>query len=58
LPQKLFAGIRPFDAPGFILAQLIGAFAATVLFRWLVPSPSSEAKEVIFHTPTPAENDD
>jgi glycerol uptake facilitator-like aquaporin len=50
-----FAGIRPFDAPGFILAQLIGAFAATVLFRWLVPSPSSE---VVFHTPTPAANDD
>ena len=35
-----------------------GAFAATVLFRWLVPSLSSEAKEVVFQTPTPAENDD
>jgi glycerol uptake facilitator-like aquaporin len=32
-----FAGIRPADAPGFIAAQLIGALAATVLFRWLVP---------------------
>ena len=30
-----FAGIRPVDAPGFILAQLAGAFAATLLFRWL-----------------------
>jgi glycerol uptake facilitator-like aquaporin len=30
-----FAGIRPADAPGFILAQLIGAAAATALFRWL-----------------------
>lgn len=30
-----FAGIRPADAPGFILAQLAGAFVATVLFRWL-----------------------
>ena len=32
-----FAGIRPVDAPGFIMAQILGAFAATVLFRWLVP---------------------
>ena len=33
-----FAGIRPIDAPGFVLAQLAGAAAATVLFRWLVPT--------------------
>jgi glycerol uptake facilitator-like aquaporin len=33
-----FAGIRPVDAPGFILAQLLGALAATALFRWLVPN--------------------
>lgn len=32
-----FAGIRPVDAPGFILAQIIGAIGATVLFQWLVP---------------------
>jgi glycerol uptake facilitator-like aquaporin len=32
-----FAGIRPADAPGFVLAQLAGAIAATLLFRWLVP---------------------
>ena len=32
-----FARIRP-DAPGLIVAQLLGALAATVLFRWLVPS--------------------
>jgi glycerol uptake facilitator-like aquaporin len=32
-----FAGIRPADAPGFIVAQFAGAFAATVIFRWLVP---------------------
>jgi glycerol uptake facilitator-like aquaporin len=31
-----FAGIRPVDAPGFILAQLLGAGAATLLFRWLL----------------------
>lgn len=32
-----FAGIRPIDAPLFIVAQLAGAAAATLLFRWLVP---------------------
>jgi glycerol uptake facilitator-like aquaporin len=32
-----FAGIRPADAPGFIVAQLAGAFGATILFRWLAP---------------------
>ena len=30
-----FAGIRPGDAPGFMAAQLVGAFAATFLCRWL-----------------------
>lgn len=30
-----FAGIRPVDAPAFIVAQLAGAFAATALLRWL-----------------------
>jgi glycerol uptake facilitator-like aquaporin len=33
-----FAGIRPQDAPGFIVAQFMGAALATVLFQWLVPS--------------------
>jgi glycerol uptake facilitator-like aquaporin len=32
-----FAGIRPVDVPGFILAQTLGALAATVLFGWLLP---------------------
>src|SRR5262245_54250150 len=35
--SNTFAGIRPVDAPGFVLAQLIGAGGATLLFRWLVP---------------------
>jgi glycerol uptake facilitator-like aquaporin len=34
-----FAGIRPIDAPLFIVAQIAGAFAATWLFRWLTPEP-------------------
>ncbi len=32
-----FAGIRPADAPAFIVAQLLGAGAATALFAWLSP---------------------
>jgi glycerol uptake facilitator-like aquaporin len=33
-----FAGIRPIDAPGFIVAQVAGAAAATALFNWLLPT--------------------
>jgi glycerol uptake facilitator-like aquaporin/protein-tyrosine-phosphatase len=32
-----FSGIRSVDAPGFIVAQLLGAGLATALFRWLAP---------------------
>jgi glycerol uptake facilitator-like aquaporin len=32
-----FAGIRPVDAPGFVLAQLLGAGAASLTFAWLLP---------------------
>lgn len=34
-----FAGIRPGDVPGFVLAQAVGAGVATLLFRWLFASP-------------------
>ncbi len=36
--SNTFAGIRPDDATGFIVAQLLGAAAATGLFCWLYPS--------------------
>jgi glycerol uptake facilitator-like aquaporin len=36
--SNTFAGIRPIDAPGFILAQLLGAATATALFCWLYPA--------------------
>jgi glycerol uptake facilitator-like aquaporin len=42
-----FAGIRPADVPGFILAQLAGAAAATLLFRWLVPALPRSAEHVM-----------
>ena len=35
--SNTFAGIRPVDAPGFIVAQLVGSLSATFLFRWLLP---------------------
>jgi glycerol uptake facilitator-like aquaporin len=42
-----FAGIRPADVPEFILAQLAGAAAATLLFRWLVPALPRSAEHVM-----------
>jgi glycerol uptake facilitator-like aquaporin len=42
-----FAGIRPADVPGFVVAQLMGAAAATALFRWLVPGLPASARDVV-----------
>lgn len=42
-----FAGIRPVDVPQFIVAQLLGALAATLTFRWLVPALPNVAERVI-----------
>ncbi len=42
-----FAGIRPVDVGGFILAQLAGGIAATLLFRWLVPSLKADAADIV-----------
>lgn len=39
--SNTFAGIRPVDAPGFILAQLAGAATATLIFCWLYPAPAT-----------------
>lgn len=35
-----FAGIRPQDAPGFMVAQLIGALAAFAVCGWLYRAPA------------------
>jgi glycerol uptake facilitator-like aquaporin len=35
-----FAGIRPLDVPGFVVAQMLGAAAGTLLLGWLLPLPS------------------
>ena len=45
--SNTFAGIRPADAPGFILAQLLGAATATFLFRRLAPALPESARAVI-----------
>ncbi len=42
-----FAGIAPPDVPGFVVAQLLGAATATMLFRWLVPALPARAEDVI-----------
>jgi len=42
-----FAGIRPVDVPGFVVAQFGGAAAATALFRWLVPTLPATAPRVV-----------
>jgi glycerol uptake facilitator-like aquaporin len=49
-----FAGIRPADAPGFIAAQALGATAATLLFRWLIPDLPAAAGNVV----SPADKED
>jgi glycerol uptake facilitator-like aquaporin len=51
-----FAGIRPADAPAFILAQLAGAAAATALFRWLVPTLPRDAEAVVVPHDNPHDN--
>ena len=45
--SNTFAGIRPIDAPGFVIAQLLGAAVATLLFRWLIPNLPEVAGKVI-----------
>lgn len=42
-----FAGIRPADVPCFVLAQLGGAIAATLLFRWLVPALPKVPEDIV-----------
>jgi glycerol uptake facilitator-like aquaporin len=49
-----FSGIQPADVPGFVAAQLLGAAAATALFRWLAPSLPARAPDIVVpHEDTP-----
>lgn len=40
--SNTFVGIRPVDAPAFILAQVAAAIVGTLLFRWLIPDALQE----------------
>jgi glycerol uptake facilitator-like aquaporin len=42
-----FAGIRPVDAPLFIVAQVLGALSATALFAYLLPITKATARAVV-----------
>jgi glycerol uptake facilitator-like aquaporin len=50
-----FAGIRPSDAPAFMVAQVLGAGGATVLFRWLLPLQPAAARQVVVSHPDAVE---
>ena len=42
-----FAGIRPVDAPAFVVAQFLGAISATLVVSWLLPTRSANADTVL-----------
>jgi glycerol uptake facilitator-like aquaporin len=44
-----FAGIRPADAPGFIVVQFAAVLAATWFFRWLVPTQQLKPAQIEDH---------
>lgn len=47
-----FAGIRPLDAPLFVVAQFCGAFSSTMFMRWLIPSLPETAENILLpHAP-------
>ncbi len=51
-----FAGVAPGDTPAFIVAELLGAGAATFTFRWLAPAASAAAPDVVLPHGQPARN--
>lgn len=40
-----FSGVRPTDVPPFVIAQLLGAFCATAVFKWLAPAVAERSSE-------------
>jgi glycerol uptake facilitator-like aquaporin len=44
-----FVGIHAADVPGFLVAQLAGAAAATRLCRWLIPRRAATASSAVGH---------
>ena len=48
-----FAGIRPIDLPGFIIAELLGAMLASLLMNWLLGRPEVRGPVRIAEEPSP-----
>ncbi|OAF07779.1 MIP family channel protein [Bradyrhizobium centrolobii] len=48
-----FAGIRPIDLPGFIVAELLGAILASLLMNWLLGRPEVRGPVRIAQEPSP-----
>jgi glycerol uptake facilitator-like aquaporin len=46
-----FAGIRPVDAPWFVVAQFAGALIAVVFVRWLYSVPARTEEQASGHCP-------
>jgi glycerol uptake facilitator-like aquaporin len=46
-----FAGIRPIDLPGFIIAELGGALIGMLLMNWLLGRPAVRGPVAIAETP-------
>ncbi len=46
-----FSGIRPVDLPGFIIAELCGAFVGMVLMNWMLGRPEARGPVRIAETP-------
>lgn len=45
-----FSGIRPMDLPGFIIAELVGAFAGMLLMNWMLGRPAARGPVPIAET--------
>ncbi|MBH5399617.1 aquaporin family protein [Bradyrhizobium sp. CNPSo 4010] len=48
--SNTFSGIRPADLPGFIIAELCGAFAGMLLMHWLLGRSRASASIAITET--------
>jgi len=46
-----FAGIRPHDVPGFIIAEIVGAGCAVQVFRWVLPEKEATRSSRIRSSP-------
>jgi glycerol uptake facilitator-like aquaporin len=50
-----FSGIRPLDVPAFVVAQVVGAFLATITICWLTAPQTTRAAAAADRAKSPAE---